>query len=85
MQFVPIYGSQTATVYETPSIDGKLDAFLDLLMPVIDGHCVVKTVLPRLKDGCELPHTMQARDTTYQMWRCSGTSLNSDRERYRVP
>ena len=85
MQFVPIYGSQTAAVYETPIIDGKLDAFLDLLMPAIDGHCVVKTVLPQLKDGSELRHTVQARDTTYQMWRRSGTSLNSDRERYHLP
>ena len=79
--------SDWGPVYEAVSIDGKLDAFLDVLRPVIDFHCPVKTVTPRrprcpwLKDDSELRHTMQARDTAYQMWRRSGN--NSDRVRYR--
>ena len=73
-------------MYEA-SIDGKLDAFLDVLMPVIDFHCPVKTVphrrsrCPWLKDDSELRYAMQARDTAYQMRRRSFN--NSDRVRYR--
>ena len=64
-------------VYIATTFDGKLKAFLNVLISVIDVHCPVKTVVPRrprcpwLSDSSELRHSMQARDTAYHMWRRS--------------